>query len=444
MRLPFNAPVMRRKLRQTLTLAVTAAIIAIGFVQCEKGPEEFGRGVTHPDDSISAKYDTSFVIKTQVVRSDSFSTLYHFFNQPEFITNYSYLLVGGYNDPQFGRLKASFISQVGKADSTNFAGDTLEAVEAVLYFKIQERFGEASAAPLNVYTINKDLEITEPYYNNENPLNFYNPEDIISESTTYQGDSIIKVTLTKEFADFLTTADDTTMADMSDFMDFMPGIYVEMETPAQEGYLKKLNITNDTSRMELAIRKEGTTEDPDTLKYPISSASIRFNLFNHDYEAATDPSVNPNEFLTNDSQESDSILMIDALGGTRAKLTIPAGVKEKFAQDSNFLARAEIKLKPIKQYNGFLFPESVSMYAYASDTSYVDISNNQFFNGQYDEETNTFSCNVTNFIQAYINGNIGNEIYLHTKDYRLEPGLLILSGTSPQSPINLRIKYFKP
>jgi len=435
---------MRRKLRQTLTLAVTAAIIVIGFATCEKGPEEFGQGVMHPDDSISAKYDTSFVIKTQVVPSDSFSTLYYFFSQPEFISNYPNLLVGGYNDSHFGRFKASFISQLGKADSTNFAGDTLEAVEAILYFKIQESFGGPATAPLRVYKINKGLEITEPYYNNDNPQNFYSPEDVISESTTYEGDSIIKVNLTKEFADFLTTADDTTMADMSDFRAFMPGIYVEMETPGQDGYLKKLNITNDTTRMELAVRKEGTTEDPDTLEYPISSSSIRFNLFNHDYEAATYPGVNTNEFLTNDPQESDSILMIDGLGGTRAKLTIPEAVKEKFAQDSNFLARAEIELKPIKQYNDFLFPESVAMYAYASDTSYVDVSNNQFFNGQYDEETNTISCNVTNFIQAYVNENIGNEIYLHIKDYRFEPGLLVLSGTGHQSPLSLKIKYFKP
>mgnify|MGYP006289390241 FL=1 len=439
-----NAPVMKKKLRQTMILAVTAVITLLGFAQCEKGPEEFGKGVMHPDDSISAKYDTSFVMKTQVVPSDSFSTLYYFFSQPEFITNYPNMMIGGYNDRHFGTFKASFVSQVGKTDSINFAGDTLEAVEAVLYFKIKESYGEINAGPMDVYKINQGLEITEPYYNNANPLDFYNPEDKISESTVYEGDSIVKINLTQEFADFLTTANDTTMADMSDFLAFMPGIYVEMGTPTSDGYMKKLNITNDTTRLELAVRKEGTTEDPDTLEYPISSSSIRFNLFNHDYETASFPGVNVNEFLNNDPAESDSILLIDGLGGTRAKLTIPPEVKEKFAQDSNFLARAEIELRPIEQYNDFLFPESVAMYTYATDTSYVDISNNQFFNGQYDEETNTFSCNITNYIQAYIDGDISNEIYLHVKDYRYEPGLLIVSGSGHKSPINLRIKYFKP
>jgi hypothetical protein len=441
---PLNAPVMKRTLRQTLILAVTAVITLLGFAQCEKGPEEFGQGVMHPDDSISAKYDTSFVMKTQVVPSDSFSTLYYFFSEPEFITNYPNMMLGGYTDRHFGTFKASFVSQIGKTDSINFAGDTLEAVEAVLYFKINESYGEIQAGPINVFKINKGLEITEPYYNTADPLDFYNPEDMISESTVYEGDSIIKINLTKAFADFLTTADDTTMADMSDFRAFMPGIYVEMGSPTSDGYLKKLNITNDTTRLELAVRKEGTTENPDTLEYPISSSSIRFNLFNNDYQTATYPDVNVPNFLNNDPAESDSILLIDGLGGTRAKLTIPPEVKEKFAQDSNFLARAEIELRPTEQYNDFLFPESVAMYTYSSDTNYVDISNNQFFNGQYNEETNTFSCNVTNFIQAYINGDIGNEIYLHVKDYRFEPGLLIVSGSGNKSPINLRIKYFKP
>jgi len=439
--------VMRRKTKHVLTLTLALSAIIVGFNRCEKGPEEFGQQVMHPDDSISAKYDTSFVMETQVVPTDSFSTLYHFFNQPDFINNYPNVLIGGYDDPHFGTLKASFISQVEKTDSTDFAGDTLEAAGADIYFKVEERYGDVSNAQLHLFKINKDLEISDPYYNTQKAENFYNPEDKISAYTDFLGDSLVKVTLNQDFADFLTTADDTTMADASDFKDFFKGFYAEMEYPGEEGFINKINLTNDTTRMELAVRKAGTEEAPDTLTYRLTSSSIRFNMFHHNYETATYPGINVNTYLNNAPAENDSILLISGLGGPRAKLTIPEGVKEKFSQDSIFLARAEIQVKPLTQYlnaSGVYFPDQVGMYTYSNDTSYFNISNNQFFNGNYDEEANLYSCNITRFVQAYINGDVGNTLYLHTRSYQSEPGQLIVSGTGKKRPIKLRIKYFKP
>ena len=237
------------------------------------------------------------------------------------------------------------------------------------------------------------------------------------------------------------------MGDVNDFKDFFPGFYAELEYPEGSGFFTKLNITNDTSRMELAVGEAESDESPDTLTYRITSSSIRFNMFDHNYQEATYPGVNVNTYLNNDPAENDSMLLVSGLGGPRAKLTIPEGVKEKFQEDSNFLARAEIQVKPIKQYNDFTgayFPDQVGMYTYSNDTTYLNISNNQFFNGKYDEEDNVYSCNITTFVQAYIDGDVGNTVYLHTRNYQSEPGQLIVSGTGHKQPIKLRIKYFKP
>jgi len=441
-----NESVMRRKMKHVLTLTLALSAIIVGFNQCEKGPEEFGQQIMHPDDSISAKYDTTFTLNTQVVPSDSFPTLYHFFSQLDFIRNYPNVLIGGNDNPHFGTMTASFISQVDKADSTNFAGDTLEAVGAHIFFKVEEQYGDYIPAQFNIYQITQDLTINEPYYYTASPDNFFNPQDLISSETEFMGDTLIKVSLTQEFADYLTTADDTTMADGSDFRQFFKGFYAQMEYPEGAGFMNKINITNDTSRLELAIRKAGSTDDPDTLSYPISSSSIRINLFNHNYETATSE-VNVNTYLNNPSEENDSIMLVSGLGGPRAKLTIPDGVREKFSQDSNFLARAEIQVKPITAYNNpssDYFPDQVNIFSYSNDTSYVNISNNQFFNGTYDKEANVYSCNITNYVQAFIDGDATNTLYLQPSSYQTEPANLIFSGSGHKQPIKLRIKYFKP
>gem|GEM_PF-1742045 len=445
MTLSFKEPAMRRNVKRYLGLMLVLPALALVFAQCEKEPEEFGEQIMHPDDSIKARFDTTYIMDSRVVRSDSFSTLYHFFDTPDYITEYSDMLIGGYVDPHFGSFKASFITQIGKSDSINFDEVPLQVEGANLYFHIKKIYPEIpSDAEMHVYKINKDLRIDNPYYNNIDPLEFYDPANKISESTEFIGDSIIKVKLTHDFATFLTTADDTTMADVGDFKDFFPGIYAEMAFPQGEGFINKLHLTSDTSHLELSFKEIDSEEAPDTLEYPINQGAIRFNLFKHDYQTASFPVVNANHFLNNDEAKNDSILLISGLGGTRAKLTLPEDIKQRFKQDSNFLARAEIVVKPIKQYNDFLFPDAVSMYTYANDTTYVNISDNNFFNGKYDEDANLYSCNITSFVQAYIEGDAGNSVYLHVPNPRFEPGQLIVTGTGHPNPIKLKIKYFKP
>ena len=233
------------------------------------------------------------------------------------------------------------------------------------------------------------------------------------------------------------------MGDLKDFIDFFPGIYAEMETSGN-GFINDIKITNDTSRLELAYKQIGE-DKVDTLKYPISSTSLRFNTFEHSFEEATAPERNVNHFLTNDSTENDSMLFINGPGGTRAKLLIPEKIRETFNQDTNFLARAEIELKPLISSDHPLFPERLGMYAYPRDTSYVSISSGQFFNGEYDEDRNVFSCNITSYLQAYINEEVNNNrLYIQTQNFRYRPGELIISGANHSNPIKLRIKYFKP
>ncbi|MFW5943717.1 MAG: DUF4270 family protein [Bacteroidota bacterium] len=427
-----------KKLKQTLLLS--GLILAI--LGCEKEAKEFGDQIMHADDSIVANYDTSFQVQTFLERSDSFPTLYTSIEAPT-ASEHSNVLLGEYHNPYFGRMKAGFMSQIYKSDSLSFS--SLEAVGATLYFHIGETYGTIDESQINIYKLNKQLEISNNYYSTTNPERFYDPNDMISESAEFLGDSIIKVNLTKSFAEFLTTAHDTIMGDMGDFVEFFPGIFAELEAGG-EGFLNNIKITNDTTRLELAYRDTEDDEDEvDTLRYPIRSTALRVNTFEHFYEEATASVKNVNRFLTNDSTENDSLLLINGPGGTRAKLLIPEEVRETFSQDTNFLARAEIELKPTIPSDSPMFPESVGMYAYPRDTSYVSISNSQFFNGEYDEDRNVFSCNITSYLQAYINEEVdNNRLYIQTKNFRFQPAQLIISGANHSTPVKLRIKYFKP
>ncbi len=431
--------VMKRKLVKAVKQSLLFAGFFLAIYGCEKEAKEFGDQLMHPDDTIVAGYDTTFKVQTFVERADSFPTLYTSIEAPNTF-QHSNVLLGEYFTPQFGRMKAGFMSHVYKSDSVSFSN--IDSVGATLYFKIGEIYGSSDDAEVHVYKLNKGLELDKEYYSTTNPENFYNSADLISESAEFLGDSIIKVNLSRSFADFLTTAPDTTMGDMNAFLDFFPGIYAKMEAPGN-GFLSNIKITNDTTRLELGYRRTGE-DNVDTLEYPISSTSLRVNTYEHFYGEAN-AEVNINQFLNNDSTQTDSLLFINGPGGTRAKLLIPESVRETFSQDTNFLARAEIELKPLVSPDNPLFPASVGMYAYPADTSYVSISNSQFFNGEYDEERNVFSCNITTYLQAYINEQVNNNrLYVQTRNFRYQPAQLILSGSDHATPVKLRIKYYKP
>lgn len=438
--------VMKGNLVKTAKQLLLFSVMILAVIACEKEAKEFGDQIMHPNDSIEADYDTSFQMGTFVEKSDSFPSLYSSIEAPTTI-QHSNILLGEYLSPNFGRMKASFMSQIYKADSLSFSS-VEEGVGATLYFQIESSHGSFEESKVRVYKLNKELQISNNYYSTTDPGGFYDASDLISESTELLGDSIIKVNLTQSFAEFLASAEDTIMGDHGDFLEFFPGIFAEMETDGNS-FLNNIKIANDTTRLELAYRAAGEDE-VDTLEYPIPSTALRVNTFEHYFEEATAPVKNAHRFLTNDSAENDSILLINGPGGTRAKLLIPEAVRETFnkketSQDNKFLARAEIELKPLISPDSPLFPESVGMYAYPRDTSYVSISQSQFFNGEYDEDRNVFSCNITSYLQAYINEEVdNNRLYIQTRNFRFQPGELIISGANHSTPIKLRIKYFKP
>ena len=434
--------VMKRYVVKALKDILFVLIIAFSIAACEKDAKEFGTQIMQPEDRITAKYDSSFQVKTFVEKSDSFQTLYPIVQQR------GNLLLGDYFDPHFGKLEAGFMLEIFPTDTIDF--DAIDIIGAKLYLRLAETYGPPGDALINVYKLNQNLDYQSKYYSSTNPESFYNKEDKISLFTEYQEDTLIEITLTKQFAEFLKAAPDSAMTSSDKFLEYFPGIYAEMESFGESGYLSDIKITNDSSYLELSYTQtENGSQDTLTLDYQFGSSSLRVNTFEHNFEEATHGTANVYDFLTNDSTESDSILFTNSLGGVRTRLELPEKkLKETFGSDTFFLARAEIEIKPLMKYQNAddkLFPDAIRMYTYLNDTSYISISNSEFFNGRYLAEENIYSCNITNYLQDFIDGYLDEKnIYLQIPDYRNEPGQLIFSGAGHNQPIKLRIKYYKP
>jgi len=433
---------MKRYVVKALKNTLFVSLIAFSIAGCEKDAKEFGTQIMQPDDQITAKYDSSFELKTFVERSDSFQTLYPIIQQR------ANLLLGDYFDPHFGKLEAVFMSEIYPTDTIDF--EAIETIGAKLYLRLAETYGPPGNALINIYKLSQNLDYRSKYYSSTNPEKYYNKEDKISSFTEYQGDTLIEITLTKQFAKFLKATPDSALTNREKFLEYFPGIYAEMESSGENGYLSDIKITNDSSYLELSYKQtENGSQDTLTLDYQFNSSSLRVNAFEHHFEEATQGTANVYDFLTNDSTKSDSIVFTNSLGGVRTRLELPEKkLKETFGSDAFFLARAEIEIKPLMDYqdpDDQLFPDAVRMYTYLNDTSYISISNSEFFNGRYLPEENIYSCNITNYLQDFIDGYLDEKnIYLQIPNYRIEPGQLIFSGIGHSQSIKLRIKYFKP
>jgi hypothetical protein len=428
--LKMKNPLKGKKLVQLVILIGTIAI----FSTCEKDADDFGSDVVAGRDSITVLKDTIYDLSTYLKRETAFKT-----------QGAGILYLGNLSDEYFGQTLAHSIGQyvpVSTRDSlTEAAYDSVRA-EVVIYY--DNIFGDTTE-PLNInlYKINKALNVDTNYYSNEDPEEFYSSADLISESTELGSDSIYRIKLTDAFTQKLKEA----TFDTTSFTDFMSGILFTTGDNTGKGSI----ISAPVSEYELYLydtNPSDTVPVDDTLDFSINQ--IRFNMFEHDYSKATQT---PNAYTALNSEEEDSLLFVQNLQGTRTKVTFSnlEQIKEKY--EGKLIANASLIFNVKEQFNPSDSTESnMRAFIYKSDSTYTRLNSyvesvvnirQQDYEAIYDKENNEMVFNLSAYYQSLLNGRIkNNTIYLHTKRRNTGLNHTVLSGSNSSTPARLEIEYY--
>lgn len=161
---------------------VWVALLALTFFGCDDNTSTIGWNLLPDGDkNINGRFKTYELTTNSSLSGPVFAK-----------TNIGY--VGKFTDKEFGNYEASFLAQLNSPDGISFpsvydpktnpkgimAGDSIHTAELILFY--DNYFGD-SATPcrMSVYELNKNL--TQNYYTDIDPAEYYDPKDLLAQKT---------------------------------------------------------------------------------------------------------------------------------------------------------------------------------------------------------------------------------------------------------------------
>ncbi|MFC2103762.1 DUF4270 family protein [Bacteroidota bacterium] len=406
-----------------MLLGVIPFLILVITFSCEENPSSLGSNLL--PDKIGYHYDTTLIFNGNVFESEPISTLD--------LANYS---LGIISDENFGTFKGEYLGQFvpfGIDDTICY----FNIDSAFLYLDIDSVYGDPfTSISFNVFELTSEIDENDTYMSDTEISNYYNPS-FINGSSTYSGDSLIKIPLSLAFYNRL-TSDTSFYIDKESFLSEFKGLAIIPEISESPGGVLITNITSTESHIVLHYN--------DSLTYKYSfSAGHRFAKYSNDFSTSV-----ANDYLSNDESENDNLLFIQGITGLSSKLTF-TNINSWFEDDSSYsVINAELFIPVYQDDNFDLFfpPSRLFMEYHITDTTYAyirdcdDLINNRskIFDGKYDEENNYYHFYIPKHLMYVLNRDI-EDLCLYFKMVWTDlPHRVILNSNEN---IKLKVTYTK-
>lgn len=405
------------------------------FTQCYLPSDYLNNDSVPGQERLFVKTDTSFIVSAHTIEYDT-----------AYIINFGEIVLGSINNNVFGRTKTSFMSELRLSFKDHDFGDSPTVDSIFLFLRINGYYGNKSIPlTVNVYELSDSIQQDSLYSVFSPVTNMIHPTPI--GTTTYHGESFLKVPISNEWANKLLLADSATMATQDSFSKYIYGLYVAAEYLNEPGKaMYYFNYTDVRNSLTLWYTKtQADTAVHVKFDYQFTAFTPRNMRIEHDKSTAV-----PSQAIIglNDTITQDSVFYLQGLAGTkgviklldiaawadsmpiiinRAELQIEPETPSFFEQDST--------LTPInifKMYQKKLIP--ISDLAFASST----------FGGNYSKSRGYYSFNITNHIQdLLLEDSPDVNIYLESRSRYSRASQTILRSGSNSRRIKLIITYTK-
>ncbi len=399
-------------------------IYFISILGCKKESNTIGLGVHPPEDKINVNFSDTTTLSVFTVCDDSVSS-----------SNLSLNLLGSYIDPIFGDSKAEFLTHI-RLSSINFDfGDNPDPDSIVLYLAYQNYYGNASIEQeIKVYKLTQDIDKDSVYYSNLNINSYYNSSDELAYINYYPDDSIIAITLSNTLAEeLLDDVNSDIFTDDDKFVDFFKGLYIKTGQVPIDAAVVYYNLLSSESKMTLYYN--------DTLSYDfvIDNECARINLFYHNYSSTN---------IDTTGTKDDSVVYVQSMGGVKAKIKFPY-INNWSDSGAISINKAELVIKvEDNTTNDYAPPTKLLLTEIINQEGEIDLLDDQYvgedyFDGSYDSESNTYKFNIARHIQQLIDGKEDFGLYLFPADNRVSANRAILTSGKHSNKMKLLITYSK-
>lgn len=423
-----------KTLRQAKMNKFVFFFVLIFFVSCEKDP-----GLT--GDAVGGNLNTL----------DSLAlTAYTIADDPKNALNEADVALGRLVDARFGESIASFYTQL-RLSTTGFEPGTNPSLDsAVLVLDIEDTFGPLNnSIDFEVYRLSEALDAA---------ANYTSSVDLSTDANLVGGlvgfvfdeDSTLRIPLTNTFGnELLNLFGSTSTENNDDFLSYLNGLYVTVESSSGGDGLFDLELTSDATSLLLYFNSDSPEDSLYT--FNVGSQALRINKYQNDAFGSE------LEVQLNDLSNNDETLLIGGLQVSKSIVNLPDlsvlegmvinQAKLSFFQSDygdpintdyenpEFLLLTGGKTTDSIQY--FLSDYSTSNpTAYGGTPELIDVNGNATF---------TFSYNIPRFIQRYVNGETDiSFLNLEVVNYNNGNRVKLGGGNHPIFPLTLEILYTKP
>lgn len=393
--------------REVKVLLATFLCLSFIVISCKKKDNLLGTGVLPDGTTLNTRGIDTFQLFTSSIREDSVSTL-----------NPSSNLLGTYIDPVFGKVDASFYTQVAISNLNPTFGNEIKIDSMVFSMLYSDFYGSNDEQTIEIFRVTEDMDVasSSTFYAFSN-LN-YDPNNLVANtSTTFipspnsetvvDGDTVspqLRVQMDTNFARTLIEEAQTgsSFSSTDNFKDFLKGFYIRTNNPTQglnEGGISYFNNADPASGITIYYQeKVNGNYEKFTYSLLISGNEIDFNHFEVDQTGTNVENVinNPSAGLTEYYAQAFT---------TRAKINIPSLNDIPYGA---IVQEATLTL-PISYYTTDPMHPSLFLSSFPVDQSNAASFSASISTVSYDDAAKAYKIDVRNYIQKVIAGEIDNQ-----------------------------------
>lgn len=428
-------------------------LLAVVFVSCND-ENSLGLEILPSEDLINVK---------EVIITDDISG--YNFTEEHLISSGGTSLFGSLNDPDLGSTNIDFAAQYRLISYPDFGTNTIvDSVKLYLYYK--NVYGDTiTPQHFSVYEMIESLS-PDIDYTQDVDLKSMASDELIGElmhtpkieldttgtsiDTVYQS---IVITIDKALGEKLVNLDSTILANNDSLLDAFKGLFVETEKITSDvGAVLTLETTS-ASRLVVYYNNDenmaATERDTMYTSFIITENSVRVNHVEHDYTntsfyAELNQEVTPSQFLyVQPTGGLKSRILIDGLETWKDSVIVRGNDTIKYG-----INKAELifKIDTVESDMENYAPPGQLLITFVDKDGDEKLPSDYYFNpnyfGGFLNSDYEYRFNLTQHIQAIIDGDVGNDgFYLSTGRRSYYANRVVLRGSEQPEGIRMLITY---
>lgn len=388
--------------------------------------EESGLGMNLVDGSTlySGSQATLTADRALSVRDDSLLT-----------SNYTFGIIGNYQDAVFGRVSATLYTQIALETNTTSINLADNIIDSVVLTLVKDKVYPDTMATYQFHF--EVMQLAEPLADTL----YYSTDTLPVDATACYFDGTITVaptdTVIRLKLDQAIHAVLNRSGTSEEFVNATKGLRIRLTDAGDMGMLG-INFAADSTCLTVYHRFDASDEADSRYSFRLGSGSAHFVNFKHDYTGSTTGGA--------DSLDGGTTLYLEPLGGYNILVSFDSAIRAfAEAHPTATLHHAELLL-PVASAS--VLPDRVLAVEKKADgtESYIDdlmldIATMGRFDGTYDASRNCYRMRVTQHVQGLLRAKADAGTLLVLNSRRSSAARLLVKGLSNTDHIRIELIY---